>query len=88
MAVLSSLVQKKIDRYESLSDQTQSQLESLRLENQRLKARVEQLEDLIADATPLLWVYGAPSFQRAVESACRWEVRAQEVVRGSEATGI
>jgi len=88
MAVLSSLVQKRIDHCESPSDQAQSQLENLRLENQHLKALVEQLEDLIADATPVLWVYGAPSFKRAVETARQWEIRAQEVARGLEASGL
>ena len=89
MVALSDLAQKRIRRHESTTtDQTQSQLEELRFENQRLKARLEQLEDLITDATPVLWVYGAPSFKRAVETARQWEIRAQEVARGLEASGL
>lgn len=86
MPVLNHVVQRRIHHYET--DQLQSQLEDLRSENQRLRGWLEQLEDLISDATPILWVYGAPSSKRALETASTWELRAQETLQALEIGGL
>lgn len=59
----------------------QSEIERLKNENQCLRDWVERLEDLISEAQPLLWVYQAPSFKRALDDATDWELRAQELLR-------
>jgi hypothetical protein len=59
----------------------QSEIERSKKENQCLREWVERLEDLISEAKPLLWVYQAPSFKRALDGATDWELRAQELLR-------
>ncbi len=79
---------RKIHYSERKTDQFQSQLKDLKHENQRLKAWLEQLGDLISEATPVLWVYEAPSFQRALETARKWEARAHKALRTLEVGGL
>ncbi len=79
--------QRKIHYSERKTDQFQSQLNDLKHENQRLKDWLEQLGELISEATPVLWVYEAPSFQRALKTARKWEARARETLRALEFSG-
>jgi hypothetical protein len=61
-----------------------NQLEKLRSENEELKVLLERLLELISEANPVLWVYQAPSFKRALDGASDWEVRAREILRTLE----
>ncbi len=84
----SQTTHKKTSCSETKRDQLQRQLSDLEQENQRLKAWLQQLEDLISEATPVLWVYEAPSFQRALETARKWEAKAHETLGTLEGRDI
>ncbi len=62
----------------------QNKLESLKSENEDLRRWLERLEELIREANPVLWVYQAPSFKRALDAAQKWESDAQEILRALE----
>lgn len=78
MPLVSPLSQDDTLHCHSEIDELQSKIDGLSSENQRLKSCLLELEQLISEATPLLWVYQAPSFKRALDAARDWEVRALE----------
>jgi hypothetical protein len=81
MALLSPLPQDETLHYHSQIDDLQSKIDDLNSENQRLKNCLMELEQLISEATPLLWVYQAPSFKRALDAARDWEAKALQTAQ-------
>lgn len=88
MALLSPLSQDDTLHCHSEIDELQSKIDDLNSENQRLKSCLLELEQLISEATPLLWVYQAPSFKRALDAACNWEAKALEIAKNFDNMGL
>ncbi len=81
MTLLSPLSQDETLHCDTEIDELQSKIDDLDSENQRLKSCLLELEQLISEATPLLWVYQAPSFKRALDAASDWEAKAMEATQ-------
>lgn len=88
MALLSPLSQDDTLHCHSEIDELQSKIDDLNSENQRLKSCLLELEQLISEATPLLWVYQAPSFKRALDAARDWEAKAVETAQSLDTMDI
>jgi len=88
MAAQSALQKEQIHHRQIGVFDLHNQLEKLRSENEELKLLLERLEELISEANPVLWVYQAPSFKRALDTARDWEVKALEILRMLEASDL